>query len=308
MEWWSVFLIIFGSLIFIMLTGLPVAFCFLLVNVILGYILWGGMPGLVQIILSIFQSLTTFVMIPIPLFILMGEVMYRSGLVVNLLDTVDEWVGRLPGRLSLVAVAGGAILSSLTGNSMGSTAMLGSTLMPEMMKRGYQKPMTIGPIVGSGGLAIMIPPSSLAVFLGAIAEISIGKLLIGIIIPGLLMAALYAIYIVGRCKLQPSLAPPYEVSYIPFSKKNIGFYTLRSAHGCHRLSCCGSNIFGDSNSHRSGSYRLSWRLYHGCSIWETALGYGQNYLAAYYYAFSYGIYDSQWCNSFQPDPRLYGSE
>lgn len=214
-----VLLFIFGGLIVFMLSGMPVAFCFLFINAILGYVLWGGVTGLQQLIDNIFASVTIFTLLPVPLFILMGEVMYRSGLAVQLLDTIDKWLGRLPGRLGLVAVSGGALLSCLTGTSMGSTAMLGSTLVPEMEKRGYKKPMSLGPILGSGGLAIMIPPSSLAVLLGAIGEISIGKTLIAIIIPGLIMAALYALYIIGRCWLEPSIAPSYELSRIPLSEK-----------------------------------------------------------------------------------------
>jgi tripartite ATP-independent transporter DctM subunit len=88
-----------------------------------------------------------------------------------------------------------------------------------MEKRGYQKTMTMGPIMGSGGLAIMIPPSALAVFLGAIAEIPIGQLLIAIVVPGLLMASLYTAYIIIRCWLQPSLAPPYEVPSTSLSER-----------------------------------------------------------------------------------------
>ncbi|MBW2609294.1 MAG: TRAP transporter large permease subunit [Deltaproteobacteria bacterium] len=221
MEWWMVLALIFGGLIFLMLTGMPVAFSFLFINAILGYILWGGAPGLQLLINNIFESVTIFTLLPIPLFILMGEVMYHSGLVVHLLDSIDKWLGRLPGRLGLLAVIGGALLSCLTGASMGSTAMLGSTLVPEMEKRGYKKPMSLGPILGSGGLAIMIPPSSLAVLLGAIGEISIGKLLIAIIIPGLIMATLYAGYIIGRCWLQPGIAPAYEVSPSTFGEKII---------------------------------------------------------------------------------------
>lgn len=219
MEWWLVLLLIFGSLIALMLIGMPVAFCFLFVNVILGFVLWGGIPGLRQLILNIFQSITVFILLPVPLFILMGEVMYRSGIAVNLLDTLDKWLGRLPGRLGLLAVSGGALLSTLTGASMGSTAMLGSVLVPEMEKRGYKKPMSLGPILGSGGLAIMIPPSSLAVLLGAIGQISIGRILIAIIIPGLVMAGLYAVYIIGRCWLDPSIAPQYEVRPSPLLEK-----------------------------------------------------------------------------------------
>jgi tripartite ATP-independent transporter DctM subunit len=219
MEWWLVLLILFGGLIFLMLSGIPVAFAFLLMNTIFAYFLWGGLSGFHGVIRSIFQSVTIFALLPLPLFILMGEVMYNSGLVVHLINTLDKLLGRMPGRLGLLAVAGGALLSTLTGASMGSTAMLGSTLVPEMEKKGYQKPMTLGPILGSGGLAIMIPPSSLAVLLGAIGEISIGKLLMAIIIPGIVMAILYAVYIVTRSWLQPSIAPPYDVPPTPLSDK-----------------------------------------------------------------------------------------
>ena len=149
----------------------------------------------------------------------MGEVMFHSGLGANVVNTLDKWLGRIPGRLSLISVGAGTILATLTGASVASTALLGSLLLPDMEKRGYKKAMTMGPIMGSGGLAIMIPPSALAVFLGAIAEISIGQLLIAIIVPGLLMASLYTAYILIRCRLQPSLAPTYEVPSTSFSEK-----------------------------------------------------------------------------------------
>ncbi|MFC2069524.1 TRAP transporter large permease subunit, partial [Chloroflexota bacterium] len=136
-----------------------------------------------------------------------------------MIDALDKWLGRLPGRLGLLAVSGGTIFATLTGVSMASVAMLGSTLVPEMERRGYHKSMSLGPILGSGGLAIMIPPSGLAVLLGAIGEISVGDILIAIIIPGLLMAALYTTYIITRCRLQPSLAPPYDVPPTPLFDK-----------------------------------------------------------------------------------------
>jgi tripartite ATP-independent transporter DctM subunit len=149
----------------------------------------------------------------------MGEAMFRSGIAVDLMDTLDKWFGRLRGRLALMAVGGGVLFSTLTGNSMGSIALLGSSLTPEMEKRGYKKPMSLGPILGSSGLAIMIPPSALAVILGVIAELSIRRILIGIIIPGLLMALLYIIYILGRCRLQPELAPTFDVPKVSLSEK-----------------------------------------------------------------------------------------
>ena len=179
----------------------------------------GGLPGIKQLVLNTVDSVSSFVLIPIALFMIMGEAMFRSGIAIDLMDTLDKWFGRLRGRLALMAVGGGVLFSTLTGNSMGSIALLGSSLTPEMEKRGYKKPMSLGPILGSSGLAIMIPPSALAVVLGVIAELSIRRILIGIIIPGLLMALLYIIYILGRCRLQPELAPSFDVPKVSLSEK-----------------------------------------------------------------------------------------
>ena len=219
MEWWSILLLIFGGLIVLMALGLPAAFCFLAVNVVGVFFLWGGEAGLMQLTYSITGSVATFKLLPLLLFILMGEVMFQSGVIPHMMDALDKWIGRMPGRLGLLAVGGGIIFSTLTGASMGSVAMLGSVLVPEMEKRGYKKTMSLGPILGSGGLAIMIPPSGLAVLMGAIGEISIGQILIAIILPGLLMAILYATYIIGRSWLQPHMAPPYKVPATPFIVK-----------------------------------------------------------------------------------------
>jgi len=219
LEWQLLLLITFGSLIFLMATGLPVAFCFLLLNLVGAYIFFGGPVGVQMLIRSMYSSLATFTLLPLPLFILMGELMFSSGIGLRVVDIVDKWLGRMPGRLAMIAVGAGTLLSTLTGASVGSVAILGDVLVPEMEKRGYKKEMSLGPILGSGGLAVMIPPSALAILLGAIGQISIGKLLMAIIVPGVLMAALYAAYVIGRCKLQPSIAPTYEVPHIPLSQK-----------------------------------------------------------------------------------------
>jgi len=219
MDWPLVLLFVFGGLILLMASGMPVAFCFMLINVVGAYMFWGGEVGLQQLSVSIFRSISRFTLIALPLFILMGEVMFRSGIAPKMLDTIDKWLGRLPGRLALEAVAGGALFATLSGSSAGSVAMLGSTLVPEMEKRGYKKTMSLGPILGSGGLAIMIPPTGLGVLLGAIAEISIGQILIAIIVPGFIMAIFYAAYIIGRSYLQPHIAPTYDTPYVSFFEK-----------------------------------------------------------------------------------------
>ena len=195
------------------------AVCFMMVNVIGAFVFMGGEKGLVQLVNNIYAGVSTFTLLAMPLFIFMGEVLFHSGVAPYMLDALDKLLGRLPGRLGLLAVAGGTLFATLTGASVGSVAMLGSTLVPEMEKRGYKKPMSLGPILGSGGLAIMIPPSSLAVLFGAVGEISIGGILIAIIFPGLLMAVLYAAYIILRCRLQPSIAPAYAVPPTPILEK-----------------------------------------------------------------------------------------
>jgi tripartite ATP-independent transporter DctM subunit len=221
-PWQLMLLIIFGGMLFLMATGMPIALGFLTIVLVGAYVLFGGMAGLEQIVLSIYSTLTTFMILPIPLFVLMGELMVHSGIAVNVIDVLGKWMGRIPGRLALLTVAAGTILSTLTGASMASTAVLGSVLVPEMEKRGYQKRMILGPILGSGGLAMMIPPSAMAIILCSIGEISIGKTLMAIIIPGLLMAILYATYIILACLIKPSLAPSYDVTRPPFLEKLVG--------------------------------------------------------------------------------------
>lgn len=219
MEWYFTLLLIFGMLCILMMSGMPVALSFMLINIVGLFIYFGGLNGIEQLPVSIFTTLTTFTLVPVPLFILMGEVMFQSGIAGDVIRTTDKWLGRMPGRLSLVSVGAGVLLATLTGTSLASVAMLGSMLTPDMESKGYKKSMSLGPIMGSGGLAILIPPSALAVLCGAIGEVSVSRILIGIIIPALVMATLYIAYIVIRCWLQPNLAPRYDVSSIPLREK-----------------------------------------------------------------------------------------
>jgi tripartite ATP-independent transporter DctM subunit len=215
MEWWVYLAFFFGGLGFFLLIGLPVAFAFMLVNLVGVYVFWGGSIGLSQLILSIDSSVSTFILVPVPMFILMGSVMFHTGVAYKMIEVMDQWLGLIAGRLALLAVGAGALFATLTGVAMGSVAMLGSTLAPEMERRGYHKSMTFGPILASGSLAILIPPSALAVILASLGGFSVGKLLIAIIVPGLLLACLYAAYIIVRCLLQPELAPVYAIESQP---------------------------------------------------------------------------------------------
>lgn len=209
----------FGLLMIMMLSGMPVAFGFLTLNIVGLYFFLGGVGSLSLLATSSFSSIGQFALIPIPLFILMGELLMRTGLAARTVDAVDHWIGRVPGRLSLSAVGGGTLFGALSGASMASVAMLGSTLVPEMTKRNYKPVMSVGAILGGGGLAVLIPPSALGVLLGALAKVSIADLLLAGILPGLLLACLYVAYFAVRAKLQPELAPPYTAEPTTLSVK-----------------------------------------------------------------------------------------
>ena len=219
MEWPLALLVIFGGLVVLMATGMPIAFAFFLTCTVGSILFWGGMVGLDQLAMSFYSSVTTFILLPLPLFILLGEILYASGIGMDMVDDVDRLLGRLPGRLTIVAIAAGTLLGAPIGISAGCIAILGKNLLPEMIRRGYKKPMTLGPIVITGTLGTMLPPSALAIFMGAIGKVSIGQLTMAIIMPGLVIAVLSSVYVIIRCKLQPSLAPSYAVARVPLRMK-----------------------------------------------------------------------------------------
>lgn len=219
MPWPVALLIIFGCLAILMISGMPVSFAFMITCSMGAILFWGGFGGIEQMIMSFYSSLVSFVLLPLPLFILMGTIIFESGAGELMVNAVDKILGRLPGKLGVLSVGAGALLGSMIGVSAGSIAILSKNLIPEMTKRGYNKTMVLGPIIASGTLATMIPPSAAAVLVGAIGKVSIGKLLIAIIIPGLLLTLLYVTYIIVRCKLQPALTPKYTETRVSILEK-----------------------------------------------------------------------------------------
>ncbi len=219
MEWYEALCLLLGAIMVLMAVGMPVALAFLAACILGAWIFMGGQRGVTQLLNNGLGSLTSFALVPIPLFLLMGEIFFFTGLGTRMFNAIDRLLGRLPGRLSYVTVIGGTGFSTLSGSSMGSTALLGSLMVPDMIARGYKKHMSIGPILGTGGLAIIIPPSALAVLLATLAQIDVGALLIAGVIPGLILAGLYIALIWVQTRLDPSAAPAYEVEALPWSAK-----------------------------------------------------------------------------------------
>jgi tripartite ATP-independent transporter DctM subunit len=219
MEWFEALGLLIGTILVLMAIGMPVALAFLAANILGAFVFMGGTRGITLMLNNGFGSLTNFALVPIPLFLLMGEIFFHTGLGARMFNAIDKLLGKLPGRLSYVTVLGGTAFSTLSGSSMGSTALLGSLMVPDMTKRGYKKHMSIGPILGTGGLAIIIPPSALAVLLATLARIDVGALLIAGIIPGLILASFYMATIFIQTKIDPDAAPAYEVEPLGMGEK-----------------------------------------------------------------------------------------
>ncbi|MGB3555397.1 MAG: TRAP transporter large permease, partial [Jannaschia sp.] len=180
-------------------------------NIAGAYIFMGGWVGIEQLAANVGEAVSSFVLVTVPMFVLMGNLFFHSGIALKIIETLDRSMGRANGRLSYIAVLCGTIFAALSGSNMANTAMIGGLLLPQMKKRRYASHMSIGPIIGSGGLALLIPPSTLAVLLGSIAQINIADLLLAGLVPGLVLALLYGATIWVQVRLDPGAAPAYDV-------------------------------------------------------------------------------------------------
>ena len=219
MEWYWALLTLIGMVMFLMAMGVPVALTFITTNIIGVLIFMGDMAGWTQIVDNSTSLITRFTLGPVPMFIMMGALFFHTGLAIRVFDGLDVLFGRLPGRLCYLTVAGGAMFSTLTGSSMANTAMLGALMVPEMQRRGYSRRMSMGPILGTGGLAMIIPPSALGVLLASVANIDVGRLLVAGFLPGFVLAALYAALIFLQIRLKPDSAPAYAVEMPPIGAR-----------------------------------------------------------------------------------------
>jgi tripartite ATP-independent transporter DctM subunit len=205
---WAVaaWLMLGGSMVLLFI-GMPVALTFITINIVGAWLYMGGEPGLVQLARSSVSSITAFSLTPIPLFVLMGEVLFHTGLAHKVIEGIERLVSRLPGRLAVVAVVAGTVFSAISGSTIATTAMLGSLMLPVMLARGYHPTLAAGPIMAIGAVDMLIPPSALTVLLGSLSGISISKLLIGGVVPGVILSTAFVLWIVVRVTISPHLAP-----------------------------------------------------------------------------------------------------
>jgi len=206
-SWHIGALLLLGGSTVLLFAGVPVAFSFLAVNIVGAALFLGGAAGLEQIVRNSGVAVANFSLTPIPLFVLMGEILFHTGLALSVIEGIERLIRQVPGRLAVVAVVAGTVFSAISGSTIATTAMLGSLMLPVMLARGYHPTMATGPIMAIGAVDMLIPPSALTVLLGSLSGISISKLLIGGVVPGLILSAAFVGYIVARVLIDPKLAP-----------------------------------------------------------------------------------------------------
>jgi tripartite ATP-independent transporter DctM subunit len=219
MSWYWAAALLFGSALGLMMLGMPVAIGFFLTNIVAAIAFMGGGPGIAQVINNGYGAMTNFALVPIPMFLLMGELFYHTGLATRCFNAADKLMGNVRGRLAYVTLIGGTAYAGPAGSSMGACALLGRLMAPEMIRRGYSKYLSLGPIMGVGGLAVIIPPSALTVLLATLGQTDVGALLIAGVIPGFILAAMYGVLIWGWTVVDPNAAPPYKAQQVSRREK-----------------------------------------------------------------------------------------
>lgn len=219
MEWHAVLAIMLGTLLVLMGVGMPVAMAFFATNIVCIFLFMGGSVGITQMVSNFGDAVSIYALTPMPLFLIMGSLFFRSGLGENVFRAIDMCIGNLRARLAYLTVLAGAVFASLSGSSLANTGMMGSTMVPAMMQRGYKPHMAYGPVLGAGSLAVVIPPSALAVLLGSLAQIDVGALLIAGVLPGLLLTAMYMALIFVQAHIDLDAAPQYVVERYTLREK-----------------------------------------------------------------------------------------
>lgn len=213
MTWWAALSGGVGLLLVLLFLGVPVFVAFLILNVASVLVILGP-SGFGMFANSIYTTGTNSTLAAVPLFILMGEILFRSGAMEVLFDSMDRLVGRIRGRQYVLCILLSAILGALSGAAMAVAGLLGRSLFPTMRRRGYDLHLSAGTILAGASLDPIIPPSVLAIIIATLAQISTGKLLVAGIVPGLLLTVMFLVYVLIRVRINPGLAPDIDAEAV----------------------------------------------------------------------------------------------
>jgi len=213
-------IVMLGGVLVLVLTGYPLAYVVGMIALVVGLFLWQGQVSQL-LYLRAQKIMLNYTLLAVPLFVFMGVMLERSGIIERLYDVLYLWLGGFRGGLAIVTIIVGTIMAATVGIITASVTLLTLVALPSMIKRGYSKSFAAGVVTAGGVLGILIPPSIMIVLYGPMAEISVGKLFFGAFVPGFILSTLYMSYIVIRAFLQPNIAPPVPVEErdIPFIQK-----------------------------------------------------------------------------------------
>lgn len=209
MTWEATFLLVVGLLLGLLLSGLWIAFGLGMAGIIV-LLLHGGPPALAPLGYVSWNTVESFVLTSVPLFILMGELILRAGLSDSFYRSMGLWFQGLKGGLLQSNIIACAIFAAVSGSSVATAAAIGTVAIPEMRRRGYEPKILFGSLAAGGTLGILIPPSIPMIIYGAMVEQSVERLFIAGVLPGIVMSLIFMAYIWVRVAFAPDLVPPAE--------------------------------------------------------------------------------------------------
>lgn len=217
--------IIFFSLFLLLILGVPVAFSLFSLSMVMALAMQG--PRLLMVnYLSTYATMTSDILLAIPLFIFMATILEFSGVVSNLVDTAYKWLASFRGGLVVATLFVATMIDAMSGLGATATVTLGLLALPELLKRGYHKTLVLGAIPAGGALGPVIPPSIVMIILASLTRLSIGKLFIGGIVPGLMITLLWSLYVVILSFVKPEMTPTFTQEELPTWKEK--FVSLQS--------------------------------------------------------------------------------
>lgn len=220
MDLTLLFLLFIGGLVLFVILRVPIFISLLIVTFIVSAVKFGIISGPSLIMRSTFQAIQAYYLVTIPLFTLMGALLFHSGIAMHMINSISNIIGgSFRGRLCMIAIITGTLFGVLSGSALGAVAMLGALMIPDMLKSGYGKSISVGSILGAGGMSMVLPPSGVAIIVGTFGEMSIGRLLIGGLVPGIILAIFNLLVILIWAHFVPAAAPAFKAEKVPAIEK-----------------------------------------------------------------------------------------
>lgn len=211
-----------GLLILLILLGTHIGVALAVCSGLGVYLMLGSFEAAISILgNTAYEAIRKDVFVVIPLFVLMGDFISRSGAASDLYRICDRTLKRLPGRLAIATIAGNTVFAAVTGVSIAAAAAFSRIAYPEMKKAGYKQTFALGAVAGSACLGMLIPPSVLLIVWAILTELSVGALFIAGIIPGILLATMFAAYVIISVMHKPEIAPAFKAELVPLTRTEI---------------------------------------------------------------------------------------